>query len=252
MNIEGRPNSGAISTAKRASPTGRLDAVLDRIALDPAGSLVVLTVLGVVNLTLIVFVWMILLGPSAPAPETVSALPPLVASLPPLPEVESNSDGQVPVRLGESRKPEPVPTNGGVPRDARVEPASPAASTPVQVQEKTPLAQAVESPRRHGDESDRAAPPPHPREATRREVPVHGVQAMTITTGHRYSATVTLSFAEAFADNGRIASILTSAGFAHVTVTGSGNTRTASGTWTGATMTRAVDPHLSDVRDLSG
>lgn len=83
-------------------------------------------------------------------------------------------------------------------------------------------------------------------------MPIHGAQAMTITTGHRYSATVTLSFVEAFADNGRIASILTSAGFTDVTVTGSGNTRTATGRWTGATMTRTVDPHLSNVRDLSG
>ena len=75
---------------------------------------------------------------------------------------------------------------------------------------------------------------------------------MTITTGHRYSATVKLSGFEAFADNGRIASVLTNAGFADVTVTGSGETRSATGTWTGATMTRAVDPHLSNVRDLSG
>jgi hypothetical protein len=65
-------------------------------------------------------------------------------------------------------------------------------------------------------------------------------------------STVTLSFVEAFADNGRIASILTGAGFADVTVTGSGNTRTAAGRWTGATMTRPIDPHLGNARDLSG
>ena len=75
---------------------------------------------------------------------------------------------------------------------------------------------------------------------------------MTITTGHRYSAIVKLSGFEAFADNGRIASMLSNAGFVAVTVIGSGETRSATGTWTGATMTRAVDPHLSNVRDLSG
>ncbi|MBV9288041.1 MAG: hypothetical protein JO288_09485 [Hyphomicrobiales bacterium] len=131
MTIEDRANSG-----KRASRTGRLDATLDRISLDSARSLALLIVLGVVALTWIVFVGVILLGRSAPAPETVSALPPLAVSLPPLPEVESKSHAEVPVEPGASRKPEVVPINPGVPHEAGPEHAHPAASTPVRVQEE--------------------------------------------------------------------------------------------------------------------
>jgi hypothetical protein len=251
MTIEDRQYSGAISRAKRASGTGRLDVALDRISLDPARFLTLMIVLGVVALTWVALVGAFLLRPSALAPEAVSALPPLAVSLPPLAEVESNSGGQVPAELDESPKPEPVPINPRVPHEAGAEPARPAASTRVRAPEKAPLAHALEAPRRPGDESDRAGTPPHLHEPTPREAPVHGGQA-TITTGHRYSATVTLSFVEAFADNSRIASVLTNAGFAHVTVTGSGTIRNATGTWTGATMTHAVDPHLSNVRDLSG
>ena len=250
MTIEDRPHSDAIFTAKRASGTGRLDAALDRLSLEPARFLTLLIVLGVVALTWAVFVGVLLLRPPAPTPEAVSALPPLPVSLPPLAEVESNSYGQAPIEP-ESGNPHNVQINPGVPHEAGAEPARPAASARVRAQEKAPLAPALEAPRRYRDESDRAAAHPHFHEPAPRDAPVHGGQA-TITTGHRYSATVTLSFVEAFADNGRIASILTGAGFAHVIVTGSGTTRLATGTWTGATMTHAVDPHLSNVRDLSG
>ncbi len=253
MIVEHRPYG------KLALRAWRLDALLDQVSLDPTRSLRLQVLLGVVALAWIALVGTLLLRPSAAPPEGADALPPLASAIPPPAEVGSNSYGQVPVGPGKSGKPKPVPLNPGVPHEASAEPTRPAASTRVRVQEKTPLAHALEAPRRYGDEGDRAAPlphlaakPPHLHEPTPREAALHGVQAMTITTGHRYLATVTLSFAEAFADNGRIASILTSAGFADVTVTGSGNTRTATGTWTGATMTRAVDSHLSNVRDLSG
>lgn len=251
MTIEDRTHFGAIFTAKRASGSGRLDAALDRVSLEPTRFLALLIVLGAVALTWAVLVGAFLLRPSAPAPEAVNALPPLAVSLPPLAEVESNSYGQAAVEPGESGKLENVPINPNVPHQAGAEPARPAASTRLRVQEKTPPASAIEAPRRYRDESDRVVSPPRFHEPAPRDAPVHGGQAI-IMTGHRYSATVTLSFVEAFADNGRIASILTGAGFAHVIVTGSGTTRLATGTWTGATMTHAVDPHLSSVRDVSG
>jgi hypothetical protein len=250
---------------KAATRTWRLGTILDQVSLDRGRSLRLQILLGVIALAWIALVGALLLRPSAAPPEAAGALPPLGVSLPPSAEVESNSYGQVPVGRVESGKPEPepepvpVPVNPGVPHEASAEPTRPAASTRVRVQDETPPTHALEAPRRYEDESDRAAPPPHLaassphlHEPAPRAAPLHGVHAVTITTGHRYSATVTLSFVEAFADNSRIASVLISAGFADVAVTGSGNTRTATGTWTGATMTRAVDPHLSNVRDLSG
>jgi hypothetical protein len=232
---------------------------LDQVSLDPGRSLKLQIVLGVVALAWIALVGALLLRPAAAPPEAAHALPPLAVPLPPPAEVELNSYEQPPVGLGASAKLEPVPVNPGVADEASAEPTRPAASTRVRVQEKTPPTHVLQAPRRNEDESDRATPPPdlvapspHLHEPAPREALLHGVHAVTITTGHRYSATVTLSFVEAFADNSRIASVLISAGFADVTVSGSGNIRTATGTWTGATMTRAVDPHLSNVRDLSG
>ncbi len=84
MTIEHRPGSAAISPARRALGTGRLDDALDRIALDPARFLTVLSVLGVVALTLVVLVGALFLRPSAPPPQAVGPLPPLAVSLPPL------------------------------------------------------------------------------------------------------------------------------------------------------------------------
>jgi Protein of unknown function (DUF2778) len=144
MTIEHRPNSNRVSAAprgKRATGTVRLDAALDRISLDPARFFALLIVLGVVALTWVALVGALLLRPSAPPPQAPAALPPLAVSLPPsavslppLAEVESNSYGQIPVGLGETKNPESAPVNPAVPHEAGPEPAPPAASTRVRPQ----------------------------------------------------------------------------------------------------------------------
>jgi hypothetical protein len=72
----------------------------------------------------------------------------------------------------------------------------------------------------------------------------------TIVNGHRYSAEVDLSWIEGFASDDMLVAKLAAYGFADVTVTGSGETRQAQGTWTGETMTGEVDSHLSRIVDL--
>lgn len=75
---------------------------------------------------------------------------------------------------------------------------------------------------------------------------------MTITHGKRYSATINLAWYEAFDSNEDLVSRLTKMGFADVTVDGGGEQRQAEGTWTGETMTGAVDAHLSNIKELEG
>jgi hypothetical protein len=265
MSIERR----SAAFGKGASGTGRLDAALDRISRDPARCLAALTVLGVVAVTWVGLVGALLLRPPAPQPEALAALPPLAEALSHLADAESNADGQAVVEPAEPREPESASAALNPSHEASLGPAPPA-SPRLRTHEK-PLDTAAHSANlpgakrseasygqgdrseepRHVDERDREATPARVNKPTPREASSHGTRALTITTGHRYAATVTLSGFECFADNGRIASVLTGAGFANVTVTGSGGTRSATGTWTGATMTRAVDPHLSNVRDLS-
>jgi hypothetical protein len=73
----------------------------------------------------------------------------------------------------------------------------------------------------------------------------------TIIQGHRYSATINLSWAESWGSDNQVAAVFAKAGFADVVVTGTGSTRQGEGTWSGPTMTGPLDPHLSDVKDLS-
>lgn len=254
---------------KGASGTGRLDAALDRISRDPARCLAALTVLGVVAVAWVGLIGALLLRPPAPEPEAVAALPPLAEALSHLGDAESSADGQAAVKPAEPPEPKSASAALNPSHEASLEPGPPA-SPRLRTHEKQPdtAGHSANPPgakhsdahsgqgdrseeARHADERDREATPARVNRPAPREASSHGTRALTITSGHRYAATVTLSGFESFADNGRIASVLTGAGFANVTVTGSGGTRSATGTWTGATMTRAVDPHLSNVRDLS-
>jgi hypothetical protein len=72
----------------------------------------------------------------------------------------------------------------------------------------------------------------------------------TVRHGRRYRATVLLSGFEQFAGNDLIAGRLTHVGFTDVLVTGSGGTRQAEGTWSGADTTAQLDPHLTYVIEL--
>jgi hypothetical protein len=72
----------------------------------------------------------------------------------------------------------------------------------------------------------------------------------TVHQGARYRATIALSGFEQFATNDMIADKLTQVGFKNVVVTGSGATRTAEGTWTGADTTAQIDPHLTNIAEI--
>ena len=74
--------------------------------------------------------------------------------------------------------------------------------------------------------------------------------AFTIRHGHRYAATVVLSGLEQFASDDDVANRLKQYGFIDVVVTGSGSTRRAEATWTGADTTAQVDSHLRDVVEV--
>ena len=74
----------------------------------------------------------------------------------------------------------------------------------------------------------------------------------TVVKGHRYRATVSLSFVEAqFGRNDQIAERLTAAGFADVEVTGDGRTRTAEATWPKDDATGPIDSHISAITDIT-
>jgi hypothetical protein len=79
-----------------------------------------------------------------------------------------------------------------------------------------------------------------------------GAAAFTVHRGRRYQATVTLNwFEQQIATNETIAGQLSTLGFSNVVVTGAGATRQVAGTWTGADTTAQIDPHLSDIVELS-
>lgn len=66
--------------------------------------------------------------------------------------------------------------------------------------------------------------------------------------GRRYVATISLGFFERIASNDQIAAKLCAAGFSQVSVTGSGATRAASGTWTWATEEVELPSQVSNLR----
>jgi hypothetical protein len=250
-----------------------LDAKLDDVSSDSVRSWRLLIVLGAVALAWIGCIGTLMLRPAA-APEMATApLPPLASAVPSPGEDASNSPSQT-LEPGWSTGSEASPFNSDISRRARLEAVPPRASTTTPTPGKVPRPPAREpaTPEPHesaplaaSGRSDAAAwlrDRGHPHNAGNRLTPNgdsdalgrtgHPAHALTITTGHRYAATVNLSGMEALADNAYIASYLSSAGFTNVTVTGSGGTRSVTATWTGATITRAADPHLSNVRDLSG
>jgi hypothetical protein len=73
---------------------------------------------------------------------------------------------------------------------------------------------------------------------------------LTIRHGHRYGATIVLSGLEQLASNANIDDRLQYYGFVDVSVTGSGATRHAEGTWNAADTTMQMDSHARDVVEL--
>lgn len=77
-----------------------------------------------------------------------------------------------------------------------------------------------------------------------------GPASFTVRNGHRYRATLSLGGFEQFAGNDLIAGKLRGYGFANVSVTGSGTTRYAEGTWTGPDTTGQLDSHIVSVAEI--
>ena len=71
----------------------------------------------------------------------------------------------------------------------------------------------------------------------------------TMVKDHTYTATLSLSWIDSFADNTYIVNALRNMGFQNVVVSGGGGFRHVTGTWTGPTITGEPDSRLSDIRD---
>lgn len=73
----------------------------------------------------------------------------------------------------------------------------------------------------------------------------------TLEHGKRYKANITLGLLQSLAPNEMVAEKLRQTGFADVSVTGSGQTRVATGTWDRATVSGAIPDEISDVTLLA-
>lgn len=73
----------------------------------------------------------------------------------------------------------------------------------------------------------------------------------TLARGQRYRATLTLGWLEQIAGNDMIAGELARAGFEHIDVTGSGDTRVAEGTWTGESQEVKLPEQVTDLTMLA-
>jgi hypothetical protein len=69
--------------------------------------------------------------------------------------------------------------------------------------------------------------------------------------GRRYRATISLGLIEQFADNETIAEQLRQAGFADITVTGSGATRTAEGLWPNEDASAPLPEQIAEVVEIA-
>ena len=65
--------------------------------------------------------------------------------------------------------------------------------------------------------------------------------------GKRYKATITLGLLQSVASNEMVADKLRETGFADVSVTGSGRTRTATGLWARETVLGTIPNEISDI-----
>jgi hypothetical protein len=75
--------------------------------------------------------------------------------------------------------------------------------------------------------------------------------SFTVRHGRRYRATITLTGFEQLASNGMIEGKLEAVGFTNVSVTGAGGMRQIEGTWNGPDTTAQIDPHLSNIQDIT-
>ena len=73
----------------------------------------------------------------------------------------------------------------------------------------------------------------------------------TVEKGKRYKATITLGLLQSVASNEMVADRLREAGFTDVSVAGSGRTRTATGLWSGDTVSGAIPDEITDITMLA-
>lgn len=73
----------------------------------------------------------------------------------------------------------------------------------------------------------------------------------TVEKGRRYKATITLGLLQSLASNEMIAEKLRDAGFTEVSVAGSGGTRTATGIWSGDTVSGAIPNEITEITMLA-
>jgi hypothetical protein len=76
------------------------------------------------------------------------------------------------------------------------------------------------------------------------------VSTYTVRQGRRYQATITLGFVESFAGNEIIADRLRQAGFADVSVEGTGALRYAAGVWPGDDATAELPEQITAVTEI--
>lgn len=72
----------------------------------------------------------------------------------------------------------------------------------------------------------------------------------TVHPGHRYRATIALNGFQQLASNATVEGMLQGYGFINVTVSGSGATRVAEGTWNGPDTTAQLDSHIVSVIEI--
>ncbi|WP_208827111.1 chitosanase [Bradyrhizobium neotropicale] len=75
--------------------------------------------------------------------------------------------------------------------------------------------------------------------------------SFTVRTGRRYRATISLRGFEQFASNDMVAAELQRFGFIDVSVSGSGGTRQAEGTWSGPDTTAQLDERIQHVEEIA-
>ena len=92
--------------------------------------------------------------------------------------------------------------------------------------------------------------PPIPRVAMSSQPGSHKMATFTVRQGQRYRAILSLGFLERLASNDMIGKKLSDAGFAEVSVSGSGASRVAEALWPGPDTTATMPSQIINVIDI--
>lgn len=93
--------------------------------------------------------------------------------------------------------------------------------------------------------------PPVEPQAPSREISRRPSFKFTVKQGKKYKAEISLGFFEQVASNEMIAGMFAKAGFADVTVTGSGSMRYGEGRWAGADTTAEMPPQIVSATEIA-